>query len=91
MSLTVTLVDGEIDSRFVGIPIEGVKIGTYEIPLEHFSYMAMHFLGGGFFGWGGETPKCVNDALTSLFNLYAKAEDGKWIRKTVEELAKGSK
>ncbi|GAJ24264.1 unnamed protein product, partial [marine sediment metagenome] len=31
MSLTVTLVDGEIDSHFTGIPIDGVQIGTYEI------------------------------------------------------------
>jgi len=89
MSLTVTLVDGEVDSHFTGIPIDGVQIGTYEIPLEHFSYMAMHFLSGGFFGWGDETPDCVNKSLTALFNFYKRAEDGKWIRKSLEELAKG--
>jgi len=89
MSLNVTTTDGEVETHFVGIPIDGVAIGEHEIPLEHFCIMARHYLSGGLFGWGGETPKCVNDALTSLFNLYAKAEDGKWIRKTVEELAKG--
>lgn len=81
MSLSVKTVDGKVDVSFVGIPIEGVAIGAHEIPLEHFCYMAGHFLGGGFFGWDGETPECVNTTLTSLFNLYAKAEDGKWVRK----------
>lgn len=96
MSLTVTLTDGEVDTHFVGIPIEGVAIGTYEIPLDHFCIMATHFLSGGWFGWGtkridqpGETPECVNTALTSLFGMYKRTEDGKWVRKSLEELAKG--
>lgn len=91
MSLTVTLVDGEVDSRFVGIPIEAVKIGTYEIPLDHFCIMAGHFLEGGWYGWGGETPECVNTALTALFEKYTRTKDGKWIRKSLKELAKGGK
>jgi len=89
MSLNVKTVDGEVEANFVGIPIAGVAIGEHEIPLEHFCYMAKHFLGGGWFGWGGETPDCVNKSLTALFNFYKRTEDGKWIRKSIEELAKG--
>ena len=88
MSLSVKTVDGEVITHFTGIPIEAVTIGEHEIPLEHFCYMAMHFLSGGFFGWGDETPDCVNKSLTTLFNFYKKTEDGKWIRKSLEELAK---
>ena len=51
--------------------------------------MAMHFLSGGFFGWGDETPDCVNKSLTALFNFYKRTDDGKWVRKSLEELAKG--
>ena len=89
MSLNVTTVDGEVETHFVGIPIEAVAIGEHEIPLEHFSYMAMHFLSGGFFGWGDGTPDCVNKSLTALFNFYKRTEDGKWVRKSLKELAKG--
>jgi len=86
MSLSVQATDGQVETNFVGIPIEAVAIGEYEIPLEHFCYMAGHYLCGGFFGWGGETPECVNTTLTALFNLYAKAENGKWVRKSFKEL-----
>ena len=91
MSLIVKTVDGEVKTRFMDnfAPEQGVVIGEHEIPLEHFSYMAMHFLSGGVFGWGDETPDCVNKSLTALFNFYKRTDDGKWIRKSLEELAKG--
>ncbi|GAI12079.1 unnamed protein product, partial [marine sediment metagenome] len=48
---------------------------------------------GGFLGWGtkqidlpGETPECVNIALTRLFRMYKRTEDGKWVRKSLKEL-----
>lgn len=91
MSLTVKMINGDIEANFVGIPIEGVAIGEHEIPLEHFCFMARHFLEGGWFGWGGETPECVNTALTLLFGKYKRTEDGKWIRKSLEELKKEMK
>ena len=92
MSLMVKTVDGEVFTNFTGIPITGVLIDQHEIPLEHFCYMAVHFLGGGFFGFGGgETPECVNEALSRLFHLYKSDGAGKWIRKTVEELAAEAK
>ena len=81
MSFEVKTADGEVMTQFIGHPIEAVAIGEHEIPLDHFCIMATHFLGGGFFGWGGKTPDCVNNALTRLFELYEKGENGKWIRK----------
>ena len=88
MSLTVKTTEGEVQTQFVGIPIEGVAIGEYEIPLEHFCFMARHFLEGGWFGWGDETPNCVNATLSRLVEMYKRTEDGKWIRKSLKELAK---
>lgn len=95
MSLIVKTVDGEVKTRFVGIPIEAIAIGEHEIPLEHFCDMARHFLSGGFLGWGtkridlpGETPECVNVALTRLFRMYKRTENGKWVGKSLEELKK---
>lgn len=84
MSLKVKTTDGSVWTNFVGMPIEGVAIGSHEIPLDHFCIMARHFLGGGWFGWGGETPECVNLALSHLFNLYRKTKDGKWVRKEIK-------
>jgi len=89
MSLIVKTIDKEIETYFVGIPIDGVSVGKYEIPLEHFCIMAGHFLSGGVFGWGDGTPDCVNKSLTALFNFYKRTEDGKWVRKSLEKLAKG--
>jgi len=88
MSLIVKTVNGEVLTQFVDnlIPTEGVVIGEHEIPLEHFCEMARHFLEGGWFGWGGETPECVNTALTLLFGKYKRTEDGKWIWKSLKEL-----
>lgn len=88
MSLSVKTTDGRVETHFVGIPIEGIAIGEHEIPLEHFCDMARHFLSGGFFGWGDETPECVNTALTLLFGMYKRTEDGKWVRKSLEELTR---
>lgn len=82
MSLSVKTTDGRVVAQFVGIPIEAVAIGEHEMPLDHFCIMARHFLGGGYFGWGGETPECVNAALSYLFKLYKKDEKEKWIRKS---------
>lgn len=81
MSLSVTTIEGEVDTHFTGYPIDGVAIGEHEIPLDHFCIMARHFLSGGFFGWGGETPECIDTALSFLFELYKKDENGKWVRK----------
>ena len=86
MSLSVKTTEGEVVTHFVGIPIDGVSIGKHEIPLEHFCIMARHFLSGGLFGWGGKTPICVNDALTFLFDLHKQDENGKWVRRSPEEL-----
>jgi len=90
MSLIVKTVDGEVKTRFMDnfAPEQGVVIGEHEIPLEHFCYMAGHFLGGGWFGWGGKTPKCVSDTLTLLFKEYRRTRDGKWVRKSLKELLK---
>lgn len=81
MSLSVETTEGEVDTHFTGYPIDGVAIGEHEIPLDHFCIMARHFLSGGFFGWGGETPECIDTALSFLFELYKKDENGKWVRK----------
>ena len=83
MSLMVQKTDGsEVETSFIGvIPIEGVRVGEHEISLEHFSAMASHFLGGGFFGFNNnETPEAVNRALANLFEIYEQV-DGKWVRK----------
>lgn len=85
MSLNVKTTDGEVEANFVGVPIEGVVIGKHEIPLEHFCYMAGHFLGGGWFGWGGETPESVNATLSRLFGMYRRTKDGKWFRRSLGE------
>ena len=90
MSLSVKTTEGEVMTQFVGYPINGVVIDKHEIPLDHFCIMARHFLGGGFFGWGGETPECVNEALSFLFKLYKKDENGKWIRKSPGKIIPGS-
>lgn len=80
MSLIVATDKGHVMTQFIGHPIDGVQVGEHEIPLADFCVMATHFLEGGFFGWGGETPKAVNDALSNLFEMYEQI-DGKWVRK----------
>jgi len=95
MSLSVKTTKREIITQFVfadipiegSISIEGIAIGEHEIPLDHFCIMARHFLGGGYLGWGGKTPECVNDALSFLFQLYKKGENGKWIRKNLKDIS----
>ncbi|MDP2860345.1 MAG: hypothetical protein Q8N98_01365 [bacterium] len=80
--MMVQTTDGsEVEARFISIsPIEGVQVGEHEMSLEHFCAMAIHFLGGGFFGWGNKTPEAVNKALSQLFEIYEQV-DGKWVRK----------
>lgn len=80
MSLIVTTSKGQTMAQFTGYPISGVQIGECEMPLEDFCMMATHFLEGGLFGWAGETPKAVNNALSNLFEMYEQV-DGKWVRK----------
>ncbi|MEK7121371.1 MAG: hypothetical protein AAB857_01545 [Patescibacteria group bacterium] len=73
---------GEIEISFIGLfPINGVRVGEHEMSLEHFGAMAIHFLGGGFFGWSNnETPEAMNNALSQLFEMHEQV-DGKWVRK----------
>ncbi len=90
MSLVVKTVDGEVVTRFIDnlAPEQGVVIGEHEIPLEHFCVMARHFLEGGWFGWGGETPEYVSTTLTNLFNNYRRSKDGKWLRRNLSKVGK---
>ena len=84
MSLVVQKMDGsEVETSFIGhFPIEGVRVGEHEMPLEDFSVMATHYLSGGFFGWvGNQTPEAVNNALSQLFEMHEQV-DGKWVRKS---------
>ena len=86
MSWQMTTVDGDaVSAEFIGFDpssTNGVRIGEYEFSLEEFCVMATHFLGGGSFGWGNDkTPQVVNNALSTLFELYEQV-DGKWRRKT---------
>lgn len=84
MSLGVNTIEGKgIEANFRGVdPADGVQIGEYGFSLENFANMAVHFLGGGFFGFPGETPKTISDSLNYLFEKYEKV-DGKWVRKQV--------
>lgn len=79
MSMEVRLMNGSsVESSFIGpMSITGVRIGNNEIPLQDFGVMAAHFLMGGFFGWGGETPEAVSECLTVLFDRYERKGD-KW-------------
>ncbi len=83
MSLIVQKTDGsEIVTCFIrAFPIKEVRIGEHEMSLEHFGAMAVHFLGGGYFGWNkNKTPEAINNVLSQLFEMYERV-DGKWVRK----------
>ncbi len=94
MSLVVSTTKGStIETAFTidnKTTIDGVRIGDYEMSLEEFTYMAVHFLSGGFFGWNGRTPEPINEALSNLFATY-KQVGGAWVRPTsltISELTK---
>ena len=88
MSLIVATDKGNVRAEFTGYPIDGVGFGKYDIPLDHFCAMASHFLAGGFFGWGGETPGAMSKALSDLFEIYERV-DGKWVRKAKYSVENG--
>ncbi|MEK7608614.1 MAG: hypothetical protein AAB495_03465 [Patescibacteria group bacterium] len=84
MTLFATTKKGEIAEAgftwgFFGT--SGVRIGEYEFSIDQFCAIASHLLGGGLFGWRNqETPEAVNQALSTLFELYEQI-DGRWVRK----------
>jgi hypothetical protein len=84
MSIELKTSDGSgIEARVTQI-LQGqeVRIGEYEMSLEEFAGMATHLLVGGLFGWMDQvTPEPINQALSTIFEMYEKTSEGVWTRK----------
>ncbi len=67
MSVTIKTKSGEVgDCGFLGPDISVVHVGVYEIPLDEFCDFARYITRGGFFGWGGPTPECVQKLVQEI-------------------------
>jgi len=70
MSVSIrTISHGVVDnSGFLGPFTEVVRVGEYEIPLEEFCAFVTYVLKGGFLGWNGPIPECVQKAVRDIMS-----------------------